>query len=50
MLIVMMVALPSALYAIGMEGFVDEVFLQTENVGKVRFSHSFHGTRKYSKR
>ncbi len=44
MLIVMMVALPSALYAVGMEGFVDEVFLQTETVGKVRFSHSFHGT------
>lgn len=44
LVLMLIVALPSALYAVGMEGFVDEVFLKTENVGKVRFSHSVHGT------
>ena len=30
LVLMLIVALPSALYAIGMEGFVDEVFLNTE--------------------
>lgn len=44
MVIPLMVALPSALYAVGMGGFVDEVYLQTKTVGKVLFTHNIHGT------
>jgi c(7)-type cytochrome triheme protein len=52
MVVFLVVALPSALHAIGMGGmgmgemggFVDEVAMQTKNVGKVEFSHSRHGT------
>jgi c(7)-type cytochrome triheme protein len=50
MVILLVVALPSILHAVGMEGMgemgglVDEVYLQTETVGKVVFSHSLHGT------
>ncbi|MBU0480756.1 MAG: cytochrome c3 family protein [Proteobacteria bacterium] len=46
----MMLALPSLLHAVGMEGlggmggFVDEVYLQTRDVGRVLFAHSIHGT------
>jgi c(7)-type cytochrome triheme protein len=52
MVVLLVVALPSGLYAIGMGemggmmgmgGFVDEVNMQTKNVGKVVFSHSTHG-------
>ena len=39
-----MVTLPSALQAIGMGDFVDEVYLQTEVVGRVLFTHNVHGT------
>jgi c(7)-type cytochrome triheme protein len=42
--VMLIIVLPSALFALGMEGFVDEVFLQTKDVGRVRFSHSVHGT------
>lgn len=50
--ILLMVALPSVLHAVGMEGMggmggmmeiVDQVTLQTKDVGKVEFSHSVHG-------
>jgi c(7)-type cytochrome triheme protein len=47
--VLLMVALPSGLYAVGMGGMggmgamVDEVQIQTENVGSVLFSHSRHG-------
>ena len=37
-----MVAMPSISNAIGMGNFVDEVYLQTETVGKVLYSHSAH--------
>lgn len=48
-LILLTVAIPSTLYAIGMGGMdiggmVDKVYLQTKSVGKVVFSHSQHGT------
>jgi len=39
-----MFALPSVLHAVGMGGFVDEVYLQTRTVGKVLYTHSKHGT------
>jgi c(7)-type cytochrome triheme protein len=51
MVILMMVALPSVLCAVGMEGMggmmgvAEEIFLQTETVGKVTFSHNLHGAR-----
>ena len=44
MVILLMVALPSVLHAIMIGKIVDEVYLQTETVGKVLFSHSVHGT------
>ncbi len=50
MVILLMVALPSALHAVGMGGMgdmggmVDEIELQTKAVGKVVFSHSVHGS------
>ena len=55
MALLLMVALPAALYAVGMGdmggmggmgmgGMVDKVVLQTATVGKVVFSHSVHGT------
>jgi c(7)-type cytochrome triheme protein len=53
-LTLLIVALPSALYAIGMGGMggmgemggmVDKIYLQTKDVGKVVFSHNLHGTR-----
>jgi c(7)-type cytochrome triheme protein len=51
-LISLMVALPSVLYAVGMSGMgdmgstgmVDQVSIQTKTVGKVIFSHNVHGT------
>jgi c(7)-type cytochrome triheme protein len=43
-LILVLVAVPSFLYAIGMVELVDEVNLQTKTVGKVVFSHTAHGT------
>ena len=46
-IIPLMVSLPSVLHAVGMGdmgGFVDKVYLQTKAVGKVVFSHSFHGS------
>jgi len=43
--IILMVTLPSVLHAIMMENFVDEVYLQTETVGKVLFTHNVHGTK-----
>ena len=46
--ILLLVAQPSVLYAIGMGDMmgtiVDKVYLQTKTVGKVLFSHSLHGT------
>ena len=42
--ILLMVALPSVLHAIMIGNFVDEVYLQTENVGKILFTHNVHGT------
>lgn len=48
-LTLVMVVLPSALFAVGMggpegmPGMVDKVALQTKAVGKVIFSHSIHG-------
>jgi c(7)-type cytochrome triheme protein len=48
--ILLIVALPSVLYAIGMGdmggmgGMVDKIQIQTQTVGKVVFSHSVHGT------
>jgi c(7)-type cytochrome triheme protein len=48
MIIMMMVAMPSVLHAVGMEGMgeiVDKVYLQTETVGKVLFTHNVHGAR-----
>lgn len=51
LVILLMVALPSVLFAVGMEGMggmgglLDKVTLQTRDVGKVEFSHSRHGTR-----
>ena len=47
MFILLMIALPSVLHAVGMGdigGMVDKVYLQTKTVGKVVFSHSVHGT------
>ena len=50
-LILLIVALPSVLHAIGMGGMgdigemVDKVSLTTKDVGKVVFSHSLHGAR-----
>jgi len=52
MVVTLLIALPSALYAVGMggmgdmggmAGIVDIVNLQTKAVGKVPFSHSAHG-------
>lgn len=49
--ILMIVALPSVLYAVGMGGMsgmggmVNKVEIQTKTVGKVIFSHNIHGTR-----
>ena len=36
--------LPSVLHAVGMGGFVDEVYIQTRTVGQVVYTHSKHGT------
>jgi c(7)-type cytochrome triheme protein len=50
MIVLTFVALPSVLYAIGMPGMggmgtiVDKVYIQTQSVGKVLFTHSLHGT------
>ena len=35
--VLLIIGLPSVLSAVGMVGFVDEVFLQTKDVGQVRF-------------
>lgn len=43
MVIFLVFAMPSVLYAIGMGGFVDEVFIQTKDFGTVTFTHSIHG-------
>jgi c(7)-type cytochrome triheme protein len=45
--ILLMIALPSALYAVGMGEMgklVDKVYIQTKTVGQVLFSHRKHGT------
>ncbi|HKI50643.1 MAG TPA: cytochrome c3 family protein [Geothermobacteraceae bacterium] len=55
MVALLVVALPSVLYAVGMEGMggmggmgmgkmVNKVEIQTQTVGTVTFSHSLHGT------
>jgi c(7)-type cytochrome triheme protein len=38
-----LLTLPTRLQAVGMGNFVDEVYLQTETVGDVTFTHSKHG-------
>ena len=52
--ILLIAALPSVLYAVSMEGMggmggavkiVNEVYIQTQTVGKVLFTHNVHGTR-----
>ena len=53
MVTLLMIALPSLLYAVGMDGMggmggmgmLDKVNLQSKDVGKVAFSHSVHGAR-----
>jgi c(7)-type cytochrome triheme protein len=51
LVILLVTALPSVLYAVGMggmgdvAGMVDEVIIQTQTVGDVSFSHSIHGAR-----
>lgn len=50
LVIFLVAAFPSGLYAVGMEGMggmgeiVDQVTIQTQDVGNVIFSHSLHGT------
>jgi c(7)-type cytochrome triheme protein len=43
MVIMLMFALPSVLYAVDMGGMVFEVNIPTRSVGKVPFSHAKHG-------
>ncbi len=48
LILLLTVALPSGLFAVGMGGMgkmVDKIKIQTDNVGQVVFSHSRHGTR-----
>lgn len=50
LVLLLIVTLPSALYAVGMGGMaggtmVNKIAIQTKDVGKVIFSHSLHGTR-----
>ena len=42
--ILLVFGLPSVLHAVGMGGFVDEVYIQTRAVGKVVYTHSVHPT------
>ena len=52
MVILLILALPSVLHAVGMGGFgggstgamVDKLHIQTKTVGKVVYSHRLHGT------
>ena len=44
MIILLIFGLPSILHAVGMGGFVDEVYIQTRSVGKVLYGHSKHAT------
>lgn len=50
MVILLLVALPSTLYAVGMGGMggmgviVDKVYIQTKTVGTVLYTHNKHGT------